>query len=303
MAFKKVYLISSIVLLLAQIAVGQETDINKGIIDLTTVSQVNQGNSYFTILGGVGNIDPLWFEANFVPNFYIRKSKNARLMGVLTPQIILRMYQEESFPVRTPSYIPQITVYYALGERPPFSHLNLFGRIAHHSNGQEGDSFLENGEINHITGNFATNYLEFGFIKTNYNPRFKAMQFYSSSIEYHAPGFTTNELEGLFSTLRWHSSFSVFKLNRKRDANNKGKALFSIKGKSTILFGDVSNWKTFDKKRLELSLTVSYYPTGLEDVGLFVSIFRGRDYYNIYFDRQLSLISFGVVTEILRFNN
>jgi len=286
-----------------QFATGQEADIENKTIDLTTISQVNQGNSYITILGGIGNIDHLWFEANLVPNFYIRKSKNSRLMGVLTPQIILRMYQEESFPVRTPSYMPQLTVYYALGEYPPFSHLSLFGRFAHHSNGQEGDSFLENGEINHLTGNFSTNYLEFGFVKTNYNPRFKAMQFYSSSIEYHAPGFTTNELEGLFSTLRWHSSFSVFKLNRKRNANNKGKALFSIKGKSTILFGDVNKWKTFDKKRLELSLTVSYYPTGLEDVGLFVSIFRGRDYYNIYFDKQLSLISFGVVTEILRFND
>lgn len=302
MIFKKKYIISLFVLLLAQLAAGQETDEDNGIIDLTTISQVNQGNSYFSVLGGLGNIDPLWFEANFVPNFYIRKSKNSRLMAVLTPQIVLRMYQEESFPVRTPSYIPQLTVYYALDRAPPYSHLNFFGRIAHHSNGQEGESFLENGEINHLTGNFSTNYVEFGFIKTNYNPRFKAMQFYSSSIEYHPPGFPAAELKGLFSTLRWHSSFSVFKLNRKKDDNNKSKALFSIKGKSTMLFGNVSNWGTLDRRRLELSLTVSYYPTGLEDVGLFVSIYRGRDYYNIYFDRQLSLVSFGFVTELLRFN-
>jgi len=298
---------STIVLFLfimLQFASGQEADMENETIDLTTISQVNQGNSYVTILGGLGNIDPIWFEANLIPNFYIRKSKNSRLMGVLTPQIILRMFQEESFPVRTPSYIPQITVYYALDELPPpYSHLTFFGRIVHHSNGQEGGSFLENGEVNHLTGNFSTNYLEFGFIKTNYNQHFKAMQFYSSSIEYHPPGFPAAELKGLFSTLRWHSSFSIFKLNRKSDANTKNKALISIKGKTSVLFGDVSNWKTFDKKRLELSLTVSYYPTGLEDVGLFVSFFRGRDYYNIYFDKQLSLISFGIVTEILRFND
>ena len=303
MVLKKRYILGFFVLLLSQIASGQEADMENKTIDLTTISQVNQGNSYFTILGGLGNIDPLWFEANFVPNFYIRKSKNSRLMAVLTPQIILRMFQEESFPVRTPSYIPQLTVYYALDGDPPYSHLNFFGRFAHHSNGQEGESFLENGNINHLTGNFSTNYMEFGFIKTNYNQRFKAMQFYSSSIEYHPPGFPAAELKGLFSTLRWHSSFSVFKLNRESYANTKRKALFSIKGKTSILFGDVSNWNTFDKKRLELSLTVSYYPTGLEDVGLFVSFFRGRDYYNIYVDRQLPLISFGIVTEILRFND
>jgi hypothetical protein len=286
-----------------QFASGQETDMDNKTVDLTTLSQVNQGNSYVTILGGLGNIDPLWFEANLVPNFYIRKSNNSRLMAVLTPQIILRMYQEESFPVRTPSYIPQLTVYYSLGKRPLLSHLNFYGRVAHHSNGQEGESFYENGDINHLTGNFSTNYLEFGFIKTNYNPRFKAMQFYSSSIEYHPAGFPAAELEGLFSTLRWHSSFSVFKLNRKSDVTTKSKASFSIKGKTSVLFGEVSNWKALDKKRLEMSLTLSYYPTGLEDIGLFVSIFRGRDYYNIYFDKQLSLISFGFVTEILRFNN
>lgn len=300
---KKGYIFGFIVLLLVQLAVGQETDVNNQTVDLTTISQVNQGNSYFTVLGGIGNIDPIWFEANFVPNFYIRKSKNARLMAVLTPQIILRMYQEESFPVRTPSYIPQLTVYYALDGLPPYSQVNFFGRLVHHSNGQEGESFLENGDINHLTGNFSTNYLELGFIKTNYNPRFKAMQFFSSSIEYHPPGFPAAELNGLFSTLRWHSSFSVFKLYGRGDTDKKSKSQFSIKGKISILFGDVSNWKSFDRKRLETSLTIAYYPPPLEDIGLFVSIYRGRDYYNIYFDKQLSLISFGFVTELLRFNN
>lgn len=300
---KKGYIFGFIVLLLVQLAVGQETDVNNQTVDLTTISQVNQGNSYFTVLGGIGNIDPIWFEANFVPNFYIRKSKNARLMAVLTPQIILRMYQEESFPVRTPSYIPQLTVYYALDGLPPYSQVNFFGRLVHHSNGQEGESFLENGDINHLTGNFSTNYLELGFIKTNYNPRFKAMQFFSSSIEYHPPGFPAAELNGLFSTLRWHSSFSVFKLYGRGDMDKKSKLQFSIKGKISILFGDVSNWKSFDRKRLETSLTIAYYPPSLEDIGLFISIYRGRDYYNIYFDKQLSLISFGFVTELLRFNN
>ena len=83
-------------------------------MELTLISQVNQGNSYITFPTDIGNIEPLWFEGNVIPNFYLRKSKNARLMGVLTPQIIIRMYQEESYPVRTPSYMPQISVYYNL---------------------------------------------------------------------------------------------------------------------------------------------------------------------------------------------
>ena len=52
------------------------------------------------------------FEANISPNFIIRKRQDSRLMAVLTTQVVIRMYNEESFPVRTPSYIPQVSFYY-----------------------------------------------------------------------------------------------------------------------------------------------------------------------------------------------
>lgn len=299
---KKGKVLAIIALLMVQLTSGQEADMEYKSIDLTTLSQVNQGSSYITALGGIGNIDPLWFEGNFIPNFYIRKSTNSRLMGVITPQIIIRMFQEESFPVRTPSYIPQLTVYYALNGSPPYSNLNAFGRIAHHSNGQEGDFYLENGKINHLSGSFSTNFFELGLIKTSYNAKLKAQQFFSTSIEIHPPGFSIPELDNIYSKYRWHTAFSVFKMpiNSPREDN---KARFSLKAKTTWLFGNINNWKNLDKKRLELSLTLAYYPPFLEDIGLFASFYRGRDYYNIYFDNQLTVIRFGFVTEILRFNH
>ena len=123
---------------------GQENKYALPEIGLTTIAQVNQGNSYVTFPVDIGNIEPLWFEANLIPSFYIRKSKNSRLMGVLTPQIIIRMYQEESFPVRTPSYMPQITVYYLLNSITKINSLSLFGKFAHHSNGQQNSFYHEN---------------------------------------------------------------------------------------------------------------------------------------------------------------
>jgi hypothetical protein len=60
-------------------------DSNPG-IGLIEISHVNQGNSYATFPIDIGNIQPLWFEVNIVPNFYLRESKNSRLMCVLTPQ-------------------------------------------------------------------------------------------------------------------------------------------------------------------------------------------------------------------------
>ena len=75
---------------------GQENNDAIQAIELTTISQVNQGNSYITFPTDIGNIEPLWFEGNLIPNFYIRQSKNSRLMGVVTPQVIIRMYQNRS---------------------------------------------------------------------------------------------------------------------------------------------------------------------------------------------------------------
>lgn len=270
-------------------------------IGLTIISQVNQGSSYITFPTDIGNIEPLVFEANFIPNFYIRKSKNSRLMGVLTPQIILRMYNERSYPVRTPSYIPQITVYYMATGPGSSQNLSLYGRLAHHSNGQDGDFFLDMGEVNVVSGDFSRNYFETGIIKTNINTRFNAYQFFKTSIEIHPPGWGSDELQGIYSRYRWHNSISIFKLPNKYTRHPKNTADISLKGEATWMFGDVNHWNTLSADRLNLSLTFFYHPNFLEDIGLFVQYYHGSDYYNMYFGHRLDVLRFGLMTEKLRF--
>jgi len=286
--------------LLSVSVVGQETDsIGIGYIHLETVAQENSGNSYITFPTDIGNIEPLWFEANLIPNFNIRVSKDSRLMGVLTPQIIIRMYQEESFPVRTPSYMPQLTIYYAL---KPYEHIksfSVFGKLAHHSNGQDGNFYLDNGEINTKTGNFSTNYFELGIIRTRFNKQFNAVQFFSSSFEIHPKSITIDELDGIYGHYRWNNIFSFFKLPRRY--KKRKKANISIKGEFSWLFDDMNNWSALSLKRLNLKLTFYYHPKALEDIGVFAQIYSGMDYYNIYFDHQISIVRFGLMTEKLRF--
>ncbi len=268
---------------------------------LPLISQVNQGNSYITFPTDIGKIESLWFEGNLIPNFYLRKSHNSRLMGVLTPQIILRMYQEKSFPVRTPSYMPQITVYYRLSEWAHDRSLTLFGRIGHHSNGQEGDFFLENGRPNLQSGDFATNFLEAGLISTHVVPQLNAYQFFKSSLEIHPNGLMQEELSGIYSQYRWHNAFSVFKLSSGNDPSHPQKPDISIKSELTWMFGNFNHLATLSGERLKLSLTFFYHPEFLEDIGLFVQYYHGSDYYNIYFDHRLDVLRFGLMTEKLRF--
>ncbi|MCF8379495.1 MAG: hypothetical protein K9H49_07960 [Bacteroidales bacterium] len=281
---------------------GQKENDSIPTIELTTIAQVNQGNSLITAPIDIGNIESLWFEGNLIPNFYIRESKDSRLMGVITPQIIIRMYQEESFPVRTPSYMPQITVYYLLSLKENLKSLSLFGRLAHHSNGQDGDFFLANGDINLKSGDFSTNYYEFGLINTNFKSRYNAVQFLSTSFQIHPiTHLSSEELKNIYSNYRWNTTFSIFKIPTNNIQLKKKNASFSIKGQSTWMFGDVNDWNGLSLNRLNLSLTLYYHPKFLEDIGFFTQLYHGMDYYNIYFDHKLDIVRFGIMTEKLRF--
>lgn len=222
-------------------------------------------------------------------------------MGVLTPQVIIRMYQEESFPVRTPSYMPQITAYYMLPSENQKNTLSFFGKIAHHSNGQEGNFYHDNGEVNTLSGNFATNYFELGAIKTNFIRRFNAHQFLKTSVEVHSTGLACPELDGQYSTLRWHNTVSFFKLPASAEHTSKEKASISMKGETTWMFGNRNNLRAFSTRRLNLKFTFYYHPRFFEDIGFFIQAYHGMDYYNIYFSHRLSILRFGIMTEKLRF--
>ncbi len=175
----------------------------------------------------------------------------------------------------------------------------LFGKIAHHSNGQDGDFYNEDNTINLQTGNFSTNFFEIGFLKTAYSTRLKAIKTFKSSIEIHPRSWMLNELKGQYSGFRWHNSFTSFKFPLKVD--KKQRASFSLKAETTLMLANYNNLDVFDFNRFNASSTLYYHPKFLEDIGLFVQLYHGMDYYNIYFNRQLSIIRFGIMTEILRF--
>jgi hypothetical protein len=281
---------------------AQEQPDTSNIISLTTIAQAHQGNSYITFLEGIGKIEDLWFEANLIPSFYIRKSKDSKLLGVLTPQVILRMYQEESFPVRTPSYMPQITVYYSLYNQLEYGGLSLFGRLAHHSNGQQGDFYLDDGGINFKSGNFSTNYIEAGFIKTSMNKRFGAVKMVRTSFQVNPPALSDVELDGRYSFYRWNNLLYIFKLNNSSAEFNQSKrANISLKAELNWLFGDLEDTRFLDFDRISFSGTFTYHPEFFEDIVLFLQYYYGKDYYNIYFTNTVNVVRLGIMTELIRF--
>lgn len=270
-------------------------------LDLAKIAQVNQSDSYITFPTDIGNLEPLMFEANINPSFIIREHKDSHLMAVLTSQIIIRMYNEDSYPVKTPSYIPQVTFYFLTEDTNSSNTYTLYGKFTHHSNGQDGYFYDNVGDINLENGNFATNFFELGLIKTSFSEVLNASKFFKSSIEVHPRSWMLEELHGKYSGFRWHNAFFAYKLPLKRQHEGSVRANYSMKIESTWLIDNFNDWDALNIKRINLGLTFYYHPKFLEEIGFFVQLYHGVDYYNIYFEHRLDVIRFGIMTEILRF--
>jgi len=151
-----------------------------------------------------------------------------------------------------------------------------------------------------LAGDFATNFVEWGIIKTNQVTSLNAQGFYKASLAVHPGSWSSKELEGRYSPVRLNTAITMYKLPHLSDGPDM-KARISLKGEASWMFGQVNEWSGFDQERINLKLTFYYHPKFLEDIGLFVQLYHGMDYYNIYFDHQLDVVRFGLMTEKLRF--
>ncbi len=297
---KRLFFTILVFLVFFEISLAQKSKDSVPDIDLGQIALVNQTDTYVTLPINIGNLEPLIFEANISPSFIIRQRKDSRLMGMLTAQIIIRMFNEESLPVRTPSYMPQITAFYMLSDKTAPNKQSVFFKVAHHSNGQDGEFYDENGDINLISGNFSTNFMEFGYIFNNLSPKYNAQKFFKTSLEIHPKSWMFEEIRGMYSGLRWHNTFSAFKIP-VGNSDTKKRAQISLKLETMIMLDDINGWDTFESERFNLGFTFYYHPKFLEEIGFFVQYYHGMDYYNIYFNHQIDVLRFGIMTDILRF--
>lgn len=259
--------------------------------------RANQQESYITAGGGFGHNDALIFEAGVSPYFLLRTSHNARWGATLSPSIIMRMYALESFPVYTPSYMPHLSFYRLLSGTHDDRIRYAFLTLAHHSNGQDDPFYNPDGTINRVSGDFSTNYVELGiFFNERIVPFANTLEYFRLSLEYHPDVYRTAELDGQYGFVRLNSSFRVFRtLDPWRNLELRRASRLQTTLHTTWIFGKLQNAGSFDlKERFIASLTFTYRPGILSDVGFFINFYTGKDYYNILFDERLSVIRFGI---------
>ena len=242
--------------------------------------------SYLVYPIGLSGLDPLLFEANIAPHFVVSQPAWPFAV-VLTPKILLRMFNERSTPVKTPSYMPRLSVFVwftqtLTGEPQLYTSLTL----SHHSNGQTESFFDEDGSNNHATGDFSTNFLDASLYVTGHTQRIFGWS--ALSFEWHPDINQNAELHGRYGLVRLHLSSAVLsELPLHGALSARLSAILDRMQTSS------RNSAVRVLERFPIALRLAFLAPGV-DLGFYVSYYFGHDYYNIWFDRVINVIQVGI---------
>ena len=283
-----------------------------GTLKISPVSTFNMFRepSYISAFGGFGNIEPLMFEADIIPYYMLSLNNNARWGIELSPRIILRMYNKESYPVRTPSFMPRATFFYQIKDSKDYKRNWItYFTWYHHSNGQDGSFYnADSSSINTLSGNFSTNFLETGIFISRPDKKIPFMINYFKFYTNYCYKLD-NDLRTIYGRFRtfidYQSLFNISKILNSFNVsslNSVHKSYLMQSYRFGWITGSLGNVKSFDSKRFIFRYMLSYKPSFFDDVTLFIQYYHGQDYYNIYFYRTLSVLRFGIAAKTSIFN-
>jgi hypothetical protein len=253
-------------------------------LSLGDIVRANLERSYVAFPIGITGLEPLIFEADLVPNFSVLP-RSWHVALFLTPKIILRMFAKESAPVSTPSYMPRLTTFFWFEESAKGPTAYFSGAFLHHSNGQSGAFYNDDGSHNHDNGSFGTNYFEFAAY-TNFwkNPSFG---WSSIVLEWHPRLFENVSQRETYGNLRLRFATTIY--------SNLGSYASDLSLGLTAILGEMqkpTNASTIFA-RLPIAVKYAVRPPSI-DVGLYAAYYQGQDYYNIWYDRFISVVQIGI---------
>ena len=124
------YSFFAFLILVSEIIFSQNLRVNSSIISLSdqTYLTFGQGLGNRITTNGVKKLEPILFEAQVAPLFSLQFTKKVPFGFALCPKITFRMFNEYSYPVRTPSYMPFLVIYHKV-KYPFLNRYNMFKYI------------------------------------------------------------------------------------------------------------------------------------------------------------------------------
>src|SRR6478609_558037 len=254
-------------------------------VSLGDILHTNLERSYVTFPIGITGLEPLIFEADLVPNFSVLP-RSWHVALFLTPKIILRMFAEKSAPVRTPSYMPRLTTFFWFDESPTGPRAYFSAALLHHSNGQSGAFYNADGSHNHNTGSFGTNYLEFAAY-AKFRQTSPVLGWSSVLLEWHPRSLENAEQRSTYGNLRLHFATTIW--------SNLGPYAADLSVGLAAVLGEIqkpTNASTL-LARIPIAVRYAIRPPSI-DVGFYAAYYQGQDYYNIWYDRFISVLQIGI---------
>lgn len=254
----------------------------------------NSELSYTSPLGEIGAPSGYLINGKLTTSYMVLASKNLPIAFSINPDFTVRVREEQSAGVRTPSFKLGGTLYLRLS---PNIRRYRYAEVSftHHSNGQDGKAILPNGEVNTINGNFNTNYLQVGYRLGNdkFHHRF--------GLQWHKWFAYDPVLNGDYGFTRMNYDFSLRIYERL--AHHTEKERWRMNASVSYAINSLVWYPIFaPKKRLNVEISSHYSFPFMQNVFLMAVLgYYGEDPYNIYFKDKYAFLRFGISTTFTRY--
>jgi len=271
----------------------------------------NADFSYTSPAGEIGAPSKYVINGRLTTTYMLLGSYKSPIAFSIIPDFTVRVRDEFSAGVRTPSYRLGFAAYARLNRNPEqYQYVEL--AFTHHSNGQDQDAINADGTINTRTGNFNANYLTASYRFGHLSAIKPDESFYTFNhrlgLQWYKFFRYEPALDSGFGFTRFLYHFSLRKYdqaekNAKRKLNVKTEketwrlntevsyAINQIPGKSLVNF----------QKRLNAEINFNYSFPFMNNVFLMAAVgYYGEDNYNIYFQDHYGYFRFGLSSGFLR---
>lgn len=271
----------------------------------------NADFSYTVPAGELGAPSKYVINGRLTTTYMLLGSYRSPIAFAIIPDFTVRVRNEFSAGVRTPSYRLGGALYARLNANPENYQ---YGELAftHHSNGQDQDALNTNGTINTLTGNFNANYLtasyRFGHL-TEINTDESYYSFnHRLGLQWYKFFRYEPALDMGFGFTRLLYNFSWRKYGQiERNARNKPKVktekeTWRLNTEISYAVNKIPAKNLANlQKRLNAEINFNYSLPFMNNVFLMAAVgYYGEDNYNIYFQDHYGYLRFGLSSGFLR---
>ncbi|HET8828336.1 MAG TPA: hypothetical protein VFM79_03305 [Pelobium sp.] len=297
---------------------GQQTQLANQ--EFITRYKENSDLSYTSPLSEIGAPSKYLLSGKLTTTYLLLATKNSPIAFAVIPDFTVRVRNENSAGVRTPSFKLGGTAFIRLNsDEENYKYTEL--SFTHHSNGQDASAINPDGTINTYNGNFSTNYLtavyRFGSFTDHTDGQDYRSYNHKLGLKWHKWFSYEKALEGKYAFTRLLYDFSYRKYTFYTSENRKWKKFKSEKAESKTLekeffrlntqfsyaVNPIKNSTITDiRKRLNAEITANYSFPFMQNVFLMATVgYYGEDPYNIYFSDHYAFARFGISTGFIRY--